>query len=140
MPFTEAELAYLATQRLGRLATIAPDGTPQNKPVSFGYNAEAGTIDIGGHDMGASRKFRNVQANGRASLIVDDIASVTPWRVRGVEVRGHAEALLDQPPPMPGFSGEIIRITPQRILSWGLDADSPAMHARNVTPGSAAAR
>ena len=35
MTFTEQELAYLSTQRLGRLATIAPDGFPQNNPVGF---------------------------------------------------------------------------------------------------------
>jgi len=31
-PFTDAELAYPASQRLGRLATVAPDGAPQNNP------------------------------------------------------------------------------------------------------------
>ncbi|NTW39819.1 MAG: PPOX class F420-dependent oxidoreductase, partial [Cellulomonadaceae bacterium] len=31
--FTETELAYLATQRLGRLATQKPNGTLQNNPV-----------------------------------------------------------------------------------------------------------
>jgi hypothetical protein len=32
--FTESVLAYLATQRLGRLATVDRDGAPQNNPVS----------------------------------------------------------------------------------------------------------
>jgi pyridoxamine 5'-phosphate oxidase family protein len=123
--FTELELEYLATQRLGRLATIAPDGFPQNNPVGFWVNAELGTIDIGGHALGASRKFHSVQANPKVSFVVDDILSLQPWQVRGVEVRGEAEALTGQEPPMPGFSRELIRIRPRRIRSWGLDPRQP---------------
>ncbi|MBC6463329.1 pyridoxamine 5'-phosphate oxidase family protein, partial [Actinomadura sp. HBU206391] len=64
MTLTRVELDYLSTQRLGRLATVGPKGDPQNNPVGYRYNAETGTIDIAGFDMGASRKFRNVQNNG----------------------------------------------------------------------------
>jgi pyridoxamine 5'-phosphate oxidase family protein len=126
MPFSDTELAYLSTQRLGRLATVDPSGAPQNNPVSFRYNAELGTIDIGGHAMGASRKFRNLAANARVAFVIDDIASYQPWRVRCVEIRGHAEALTDQAPPMAGMSSEIIRVHPDRIISFGLDAPAPA--------------
>jgi hypothetical protein len=36
MAFTQAELDYLATQPLGRLATLAPDGTLQvSRPDSL---------------------------------------------------------------------------------------------------------
>jgi pyridoxamine 5'-phosphate oxidase family protein len=55
--FTGSELAYLAEQKLGRLATKAPGGTLQNNPVGYFVNAAEGYIDIGGHGMGASRKF-----------------------------------------------------------------------------------
>src|SRR6266516_5130205 len=61
--FTDAELDYLASQRLGRLATAQPDGTLQASPVGFRYNSRTGTIDIGGLRMAASRKFRNVADN-----------------------------------------------------------------------------
>jgi pyridoxamine 5'-phosphate oxidase family protein len=121
MTFTEQELAYLSTQRLGRLATVAPDGFPQNNPVGFWVNTELGTVDIGGYAMGSSRKFHSVQANPKVSFVVDDIASVKPWRVRGVEIRGEAAALVDQEPRGPGFSREVIRIRPRRIRTWGLD-------------------
>jgi pyridoxamine 5'-phosphate oxidase family protein len=120
MPFTQAELDYMSTQQLGRLATVRPDGMPQVNPTAFFYDAERGTIDIGGFGMGQSRKFRNVEASGRAAFVIDDIKSVNPWVVRGVEIRGTAEALTGQEPPMPGMSGEIIRIHPRRIISWGL--------------------
>jgi pyridoxamine 5'-phosphate oxidase family protein len=136
MSFTQAELDYLKTQRLGRLATVAADGTPQVSPVGFFYNAELDTIDIGGHGMGRSKKFRNVAAGGRASFVVDDIASLDPWEVRGVEVRGAAEALKGQEPPAPGYSAEIIRIHPRRIISWGLGGSGPfGANARNVSRG-----
>jgi pyridoxamine 5'-phosphate oxidase family protein len=124
MKFTKDQLAYLASQRLGRLATVDHRGAPQNNPVSFRYNPDLATIDIGGHAMGASRKFRNITANPQVAFVVDDIASYQPWKVRCVEIRGHAEALTAQTPPMPGFSAEIIRIHPNRILSFGLD-DAP---------------
>jgi pyridoxamine 5'-phosphate oxidase family protein len=132
MSFTEAELEYLATQRLGRLATLAPDGFPQNNPVGFRINVELDTIDIGGHAMGESRKFRNVQANPKVSFVIDDIASVQPWRVRGVEIRGEAEALAEQEAAGPGYSSEIIRIHPRRIRSWGLDPQAPYGAGRSV--------
>jgi pyridoxamine 5'-phosphate oxidase family protein len=132
MSLTELERAYLAGQHLGRLATVASDGEPQNNPVAFRWNAESATIDIGGYRMGATRKFRNVAANGRVAFVVDDIASVQPWKVRGVEIRGWAQALVDVDPPMPNFSREIIRITPRRVLSWGLEEGDIRMNARNV--------
>jgi len=114
-------VAYLRSQRLGRLATVDAAGAPQNNPVGFRYNADLGTIDVGGRNMGASRKFRNLAANPRVAFVVDDIASVQPWRVRCVEIRGHAEALRDQTPYLEGMSPEIIRIYPDRVISFGLD-------------------
>ncbi|GAA1815058.1 PPOX class F420-dependent oxidoreductase [Planosporangium flavigriseum] len=131
MPFSEAERRYLSTQRLGRLATVGPDGVPQNNPVGFRYNPETDTIDIGGYNMGASRKFRNVAANGRVAFVVDDVASVDPWRVRGIEIRGHAEAVRGAPATPPA-SNDIIRIHPRRVLSWGIDPDQPGMLRRDV--------
>jgi pyridoxamine 5'-phosphate oxidase family protein len=55
------------------------------------------TIDARGLNMGATRKFGNFEADGRVAFVVDDIASVSPWRVRGIEIRGRAEARRDQP-------------------------------------------
>ena len=125
MQFSDTELAYLASQRLGRLATVDPGGAPQNNPVGFRYNAELGTIDIGGRAMGASRKFRNLATNPRVAFVVDDIASYQPWRVRCLEIRGHAEAVSGQEPAIPGMSGEIIRVHPDRIISFGLETPAP---------------
>jgi pyridoxamine 5'-phosphate oxidase family protein len=124
-----AELDYLRGQRLGRLATVDGDGAPQNNPVGFAID-DAGRILVGGLDLVATRKFRNVRRNANVAFVVDDLASVDPWLVRGVEVRGHAEALDDVDPPMPGMSRAVIRITPRWIASWGLESDAMAIRGR----------
>ena len=93
MTFNDAETTYLASQRLGRLATIGPDGSPQVKPVGFRYNPALGTIDVTGFTMATSQKFRNVRRIGQAALVVDDIASADPWCVRFLEIRGTADAI-----------------------------------------------
>jgi pyridoxamine 5'-phosphate oxidase family protein len=120
MTFTSGELEYLASQRLGRLATAKPDGTLQVSPVGFRYNPDGGTIDIGGYHMSSSRKFRNVADNGRVAFVVDDVASVQPWRVRCLEIRGRGEA-IEVPGATAGADGSIIRIHPERIISFGIE-------------------
>jgi len=132
MIFTEGEVAYLREQRLGRLATEQPKGALQNSPVGFGYNPELETIDIGGMNMAASQKFRNVADNGKVAFVVDDIASLQPWVVRCLEIRGHAEAIDDPTDSASPVAGPIIRVHPERIISWGLDAPGEGLGKRNV--------
>lgn len=113
--FTEAELRYLAGGRqLGRLATVGADGTPHVVPVAWIYNAARDAIEIGGRDLEETKKFRDIARTGRAAIVIDDLASTDPWRPRGIEVRGRGQALA-MPAPL-------IRIHPERIVSWGLDA------------------
>jgi pyridoxamine 5'-phosphate oxidase family protein len=136
--FTDFELEYLRSQRLGRLATLSPRGTLQNSPVGFQVDEEAGVIAIWGRDMGNTRKFHNVAANGQVAFVVDDLASVTPWVVRGIEIRGTAEALTDQSPPNAYMSREVIRIHPRRVIAWGLGPDG-GRTSRQVAPAEPAA-
>ncbi len=120
--FTEAELEYLTGgQQLGRLATVGLDGTPHVVPVGWIYNSASDTIDITGYELEKSKKFRDVERTGRAAIVVDDLESVDPWRPRAVEIRGRAEAIALPTP--------LIRIHPERILSWGL---GPGRSARTV--------
>ena len=130
--FTDTELAYLGSQRLGRLANVDAGGAPKNNPVGFRYNPDLVTVDIFGLNMGATRKYRNVLSHPEVALVVDDIASVDPWVVRGVEIRGRAEALDAQSPPRAGMSRQIIRVHPRRIISWGVDPDHPGINARDL--------
>jgi pyridoxamine 5'-phosphate oxidase family protein len=116
--FTDGELDYFnGERRLARIATVGADGTPHVTPVGmWSHNPELDTIDVTGRDFGEKKKFRDVARTGRAAIVVDDMASTDPWRPRGVEVRGRAEA-VDDPEPL-------IRIHPERIFPWGLDDES----------------
>ena len=121
--FTKEEREYLLSGvRLGRLATIGSDGTPHVVPTSFRYNPDHDTLDIGGHDFAKRKKYRDVLKNPKVAFVVDDIASVNPWRARGIEIRGEAKVLATGGTElMRGFSPEMFRITPKRIVSWGLE-------------------
>ena len=113
--FSEAELAYLGGERrLARIATVGRDGTPHVVPVGmWSYNREHVTIDVTGRDFERTKKFRDVARTGRAAIVIDDLASIDPWRPRAVEVRGRSEAIHDP--------RALIRIHPERIVSWGIE-------------------
>jgi len=128
--WTDIERTYVQSQPLARLATVDADGAPQNNPVGVFLDEETGDIVIGGFAMGASRKFRNVRANPHVALVIDDLVSLDPWTVRGLEVRGTAVALSDVDPPVPFMSREVIRIMPNWIVTWGLDPDGQGRQRR----------
>lgn len=136
MIFTENEIAYLREQLLGRIATQHPDGTLQNSPVAFTYSPVTETVDVAGHRMGASRKFRNVAANGRVAFVVDDLASTRPWRPRFLEIRGWAEAItVDRAPSRDSLvAGPFIRIHPVRVLALGIDTPGEGPPTLNGMP------
>ena len=113
-------------QRLGRLATVNGSGTLHVVPVGFRYNPELGVVDVRGRNLGQTKKFRDVARTGRVAFVVDDV--LPPWRARGVEVRGRAEALEGGA----GSGDELIRIFPERIVGWGIDPDAPSPNARSV--------
>lgn len=117
---TEHEIAYLRSQTLGRLATVDPEGHPQNNPVGFEVDDE-GRIVIYGRDLSNTRKFRNIATNPWVAFVVDDIASYDPWRVRCVEIRGTAEARTDDETSTRFETRHQIRVTPARVISFGLD-------------------
>ena len=104
---------------------------PQASPVGFTYNSDLGTIDIAGYNMSKSQKYRNVAVNPKVAFVVDDIASRNPWRVRCLEIRGTAEQATA--PRVEGAGGDaldsaIIRVTPTRIISFGIDDTDTEPH------------
>jgi len=129
--FTPAEIEYLQGQQLGRLATVNESGEPHVVPVGFRYNAELDTIDVGGHNLGKSKKFRDAARTGRAAFVVDDV--LPPWQVRGVEVRGRAEVFEEGGEDVNSdFDAELIRLHPSRIVGWGIDTDAFSPNSRSV--------
>ena len=132
--FTSAEVHYLDSQRLARMATADTNGQPHVVPVSFRYNPDEDTIDVGGHGFAQRKKYRDVHQNPRVAIVIDDLASIDPWRPRMLEVRGDAEVLPTGGDAIrPGFDPEMFRIRPRRIISIGIEGDGPfGVNARSV--------
>ena len=118
-----SEIQYLKTQRLARVATVSPKGEPEVSPVGFEY--EGGHFYIGSHDQSTffrTRRYKNIESgNRRVSLVVDDLASVDPWKPRGIKVSGAAQVVKRK-----GMFGEgsYLQITPRVSVSWGIEPPS----------------
>jgi pyridoxamine 5'-phosphate oxidase family protein len=117
---SEAEANYLKSQRLARVATVSPKGTPEVSPVGFRFDGEY--FWIGSHSQEifpTTRRVKNImKGNSRVSLVVDDLVSVDPWKPRGVKVSGTAEVVEHD--GMFG-KGKYIRIKPSVTVSWGIE-------------------
>lgn len=122
--FSEKELAYLRSQRLGRLATADANGSPHVVPVGFRLSEDGTAIDVGGHGFAQSKKYRDMRANPRVAIAIDDLVSVNPWTPRGIEVRGKAELQESGGTERfgPGWDASWVRIIPERVTSWGIEA------------------
>lgn len=121
-PFTPSEVEYLESQKIGRIATVGAQGQPHVVPVGFKLDAEHGALEIGGTQLGASKKFRDLRANSAVAFVVDDLQSIDPFTPRGIEVRGRAE-LFEQGGERfgEGWDDAWVRIAPRRIVAWGID-------------------
>ena len=119
--FTESELEYLAGQKLGRIATVGADGQPHVVPTSFRHNPDVDAIDVGGMRMSQTKKLRDVQRTGRASIVVDDV--LPPWQPRMIEIRGRAEVVESGGKSLFGdnFEDVVVRIRPSRIIAFGIE-------------------
>lgn len=127
MAFTEEEIAYLRSQPLGRLATVAPGGQPDVTPVGFEFDGTY--FYIGGLDPVRTRKFRNVAAgNDRVALVVDDLKSTDPWIPRFLRVYGTGELVQWDGRFGPG---PYMRVTPAISWSWNLDGEPFSHGAAN---------
>jgi pyridoxamine 5'-phosphate oxidase family protein len=130
--FTDKELDYLAGQRLGRIATVGPDGQPHVVPTSFRYSPEHDAIEVGGLRLSQTKKARDVQRTGRASIVIDDV--LPPWQPRMIEVRGTAAVIPSGGKAFgPQFEDTIVRIQPARIVSIGIESAEMTTNARSVS-------
>jgi pyridoxamine 5'-phosphate oxidase family protein len=117
MSFNAQEAEYLGSQRLARIATVAPDGQPDVTPVGFEFDGTY--FYVGGMNQLATRKYRNVHdGNDKVALVIDDIVSTNPWTPRFVRVYGIADVVEREGP---AGSGSYLRVTPRVSWSWNLE-------------------
>ena len=129
LPLAIAE-ERLAEARIGRLATVTPDGRPHVVPVCFApHDGRIVTaVDAKPKTTRALQRLENVRAHGSASLLVDhyeeDWTQLWWVRVDGAATIEESEAGIealaakyaqyrDQRP-----QGPLIAITPGRWRSW----------------------
>lgn len=126
MTFTPAEPAYLRDQPIGRLATLGPIGDPQIRPVGVHLGPDETTIDIVGHALSKTQKWRNVIRDPQVAFIVDTVISVQPPQAHGIEIRGTGTPLPGAGSTDGGLSGV------RRSTFWpSAPAPSPTMRARH---------
>jgi pyridoxamine 5'-phosphate oxidase family protein len=103
-----AQIEYLASQRLGRLATAGADND-----VEARLQGPAASLRVAGGRGGLT---------GWAAIVVDDLVSVDHWRARFLEIRGRAEAIPSGGAHLgPGFGEAFIRIHPEKVNSYGIE-------------------
>jgi pyridoxamine 5'-phosphate oxidase family protein len=135
--FTDAEIEYLNSQVIGRLATVGAGGMPHVIPVAVFYDPQTQALVIGSNaelaSMAATKKFRDAQRHPKAAVVVDDR---TP---RFIEVRGEAETYTEGGEEIGRrlnapfrFSPAWIRIRPRRIVALGIDGDPFELSARDI--------
>ena len=120
----------LAAARVGRLATVTPDGRPHVVPVCFALHEGRlySAVDAKPKATGALQRLENVRASGRASLLVDhyeeDWTRLWWVRVDGAASIEEAAAGLDAlTAKYPQYrdqrpAGPLVAITPERWRSW----------------------
>jgi pyridoxamine 5'-phosphate oxidase family protein len=108
--FTEDEVAFLSQSRLARVATASSEGQPHVVPVVYEFDGSA--FYFTGWNLEKSLKFKNLIENKKVALVIDDVVTVSPWRPRGLEVRGVAEL---------GSEGgrAYVKVSPMVKRSWG---------------------
>jgi pyridoxamine 5'-phosphate oxidase family protein len=116
--FSERERAFLQTQPLARLATVAVNSQPDVDAVGFEFDGVR--FYIGGHFLESSRKYKNIAAGqSKVSLIIDDLKSLQPYEPRGIKIHGEASIVTREQGHL--GPGTYFAITPKVSWSWGID-------------------
>jgi pyridoxamine 5'-phosphate oxidase family protein len=108
--FTDEEVVFVTQSRLARVATASRDGQPHVVPVVYEFDGTA--FYFTGWNLEKSLKFQNLVHNKKVAIVVDDLVTVSPWRPRGVEVRGVAELGSEGGRPY-------VKVCPRVKRSWG---------------------
>ena len=131
--FTDAEIEFLNSQRLGRLATVGADGMPHVVPVAVFYDPEAEALVIGANAqfgeevMVTSKKFRDVQRRPRwpSCLMPRHRASSKSAERRKLTSKAARMSASDWV-PRSGSARHGSASGPAASWPWGLTTGSPA--------------
>ncbi len=135
---SDDEARFLASARVGRLATSTSDGLPHAVPVCFVLVGDSIYIGLDAKpksvDLLKLRRVRNITSNPRASLIVDrysddwsqlgyvlvgaDAGLVTDEGERRLAVKALRSKYVQYETLLPD-DAPVIRLRPDRITSWG---------------------
>lgn len=140
----DSETAFVLTQRVGRLATVSPQGHPHVVPVCYAFGGTRFYTPLDEKRKRVSddslQRVRNIESHPQVALVIDRYSD--DWSQLGyVLVHGHAElihpgdpshsnalVLLRQRYPqyreMALEQRPVIAILPERITSWGLQAQA----------------
>jgi len=119
MSFTPEEIAYLRSQPLARLATLAADGQPDLVPVGLEFDGTAFWVGGPGESFLRTRKVRNVETGSRkVALVVDDLLSFDPFIARGIRIYGTAEPPVERVGAI--GPGNYLKITPTESWAWNM--------------------
>ena len=129
---------FMEAQRIGRLATADAEGTPHVVPVCYAFDGHRiySALDLKPKRVPWQRlkRVRNIQANPRVGLVIDRYSE--DWsQLAYVLIRGRADIvetgeeqeravslLRDRYPQYDALLAEscpVLRITPDRVVSWG---------------------
>jgi pyridoxamine 5'-phosphate oxidase family protein len=114
--YTEKEREYIKSQHLARIGTSSRKADPDVAPVGFDFDGE--NFYVGGYDVTKTLKYKNTMENPKATLVIDDLVSVNPWKPRMLKVRGPTEIVDHKGYVGPG---KYIRIKPVFKRSFGID-------------------
>ncbi len=130
MTIPASHVDLLESKALAHVATIGPDGAPQNNPVWFGWD---GTHVLFSQTTGR-QKYRNLQASPQVALSIVDVTN--PYRY--LEIRGTVSEIVDDeqnafidsmalkyidqaeyPWHQPGDHRVVVKVLPQKTTQMG---------------------
>ena len=136
--FSQEVAEFVSTRRVARFATADAGGAPYAVPICYAFDGDSiyTAIDLKPKRVGQRqlKRVRNIYENPRVALLIDDYAE--DWsRLAYVMIRGNAEILEDGEARQHGENllrskypqyaqmlepgCAVIRITPERVVSWG---------------------
>jgi PPOX class probable F420-dependent enzyme len=126
--FTSAEVSFLKSNTVCRLATASREGRPQVTPVVYALDGTSFVVAV---DYG-TKKLRNIRENQNVALVVDRVRPTRAVAIegtcevheRGAEYRRLLNLLMKRfefyrKNPWREGESPILRIVAEKVVSWG---------------------